>query len=168
MTIEPMTIEIAEATRIVPASAEDIFELLASPAQHALIDGSGTVKGVQRGTPERLSPGARFGMNMRIGAPYKILNEVVEFEEGRRIAWRHFAGHIWRYILEPLGPNTTQVTEMASFQEVATGLNYKVNANLVVRPEVKWNWTGSDDNFRNATGVGFNDTLFGMDAIYTF
>jgi len=111
MTIEPMTIEIAEATRIVPASAEDIFELLASPAQHALIDGSGTVKGVQRGTPERLSPGARFGMNMRIGAPYKILNEVVEFEEGRRIAWRHFAGHIWRYILEPLGPNTTQVTE---------------------------------------------------------
>jgi uncharacterized protein YndB with AHSA1/START domain len=111
MTTEPTTIEIAEATRIVPASAEDIFELLASPAQHALIDGSGTVKGAQRGTPERLSPGARFGMNMRIGAPYKILNEVVEFEEGRRIAWRHFAGHIWRYILEPLGPNTTQVTE---------------------------------------------------------
>ena len=28
---------------------------------------------------------------------------MVEFEEGRRIAWRHFAGHIWRYILEPLG-----------------------------------------------------------------
>ena len=111
MTAEPRTIEIAEATRIVPASAEDIFELLASPAQHALIDGSGTVKGAQRGTPERLSQGARFGMNMRIGAPYKILNEVVEFEEGRRIAWRHFGGHIWRYILEPLGPNATQVTE---------------------------------------------------------
>jgi hypothetical protein len=82
MTAEPRTIEIAEATRIVPASAEDIFELLASPAQHALIDGSGTVKGAQRGTPERLSQGARFGMNMRIGAPYKILNEVVEFEKG--------------------------------------------------------------------------------------
>ena len=48
---------------------------------------------------------------MRIGAPYKILNQVVEFEEGRRIAWRHFGGHIWRYILEPLGPNATQVTE---------------------------------------------------------
>ena len=61
MTTEPMTIEIAEATRIVPASAEDIFELLASPSQHALIDGSGTVKGAQRGTPERLSPGARNG-----------------------------------------------------------------------------------------------------------
>ena len=49
--------EIAEATRIVPASAEDIFELLATPAQHALIDGSGTVKGPKRGTPQRLSSG---------------------------------------------------------------------------------------------------------------
>ena len=46
-------------------------------------------------------------MKMKIGAPYKILNEVVEFEEGRRIAWRHFAGHIWRYILEPVGQNST-------------------------------------------------------------
>ena len=55
--------------------------------------------------------GTRFGMQMRWWAPYKILNEVVEFEEGRRIAWRHFAGHIWRYILEPLGPRATKVTE---------------------------------------------------------
>ncbi len=64
--------------------------------------------------------------------------------------------------------NTTQVTEMASFYEIATGLNYKVNANLIVRPEVKWNWTGSQEAFNNATGSNFNDTLFGMDAIYTF
>jgi hypothetical protein len=105
------TAEITEATRIVPASAEDIFELLATPAKHAMIDGSGTVRGTKRGTPQRLSFGARFGMNMRILGPYPIVNEVVEFEEGRRIAWRHFGGHIWRYILEPLGPNATQVTE---------------------------------------------------------
>jgi hypothetical protein len=64
--------------------------------------------------------------------------------------------------------NTTQVPEMASFYEVATGLNYKVNANFTVRPEVKWNWTGSQDAWNNATGGKFNDTLFGMDAIYTF
>ena len=68
-----------------PASADDIFELLATPAKHALIDGSGTVMGAQPRTPERLSPGAKFGMKMKIGAPYKILNQVVEFEEGRRI-----------------------------------------------------------------------------------
>ena len=101
----------AEATRIVPASAADIFELLATPAKHSLIDGSDTVVGVQPRTPERLSPGAKFGMNMKIGGRYKILNRVVEFEEGRRIAWRHFGGHIWRYILEPVGKNSTVVTE---------------------------------------------------------
>ena len=104
-------LEIAEATRIVPASAADIFELLATPARHSEIDGSGTVQGTQRGTTERLALGTKFGMNMRLGAPYRILNEVVEFEEDRRIAWRHFGGHVWRYILEPLGERATKVTE---------------------------------------------------------
>ena len=104
-------LEIAESTRIVPASAADIFELLATPARHSEIDGSGTVQGTQRGSPARLELGAKFGMQMRFGGPYKILNEVVEFEEDRRIAWRHFAGHIWRYTLEPLGPRATKVTE---------------------------------------------------------
>jgi uncharacterized protein YndB with AHSA1/START domain len=104
-------LEVAEATRIVPASAADIFELLATPARHHEFDGSGTVRGSRRGPPERLALGARFGMRMRFGAPYKIVNEVVEFEEGRRIAWRHFAGHVWRYTLEPLGPRATKVIE---------------------------------------------------------
>ena len=104
-------LETAESTRIVPASAADIFELLATPARHSEIDGSGTVQGTQRGTPARLVLGTKFGMNMRIGAPYKILNEVVEFEEDRRIAWRHFGGHVWRYTLEPLGERATKVTE---------------------------------------------------------
>ena len=102
---------IAESTRIVPASAADIFELLATPGRHHEIDGSGTVRGTQRRTPERLALGVRFGMRMRFWAPYRIQNEVVEFEEDRRIAWRHFAGHIWRYTLEPLGPRATRVTE---------------------------------------------------------
>jgi hypothetical protein len=49
-------------------------------------------------------------MAMRLGAPYKITNQVVEFEDGRQIAWRHFNGHIWRYIFEPVDGGT-QVTE---------------------------------------------------------
>jgi hypothetical protein len=102
---------VAHATRLIPAPSRAIFDLLASPAQHALIDGSGTVRDVQPGTPKRLSAGAKFGMQMRIGLPYKILNEVVEFEEGRWIAWRHFAGHVWRWTLEPVDANSTRVTE---------------------------------------------------------
>ena len=75
--------------------------MLATPALHSVIDGSGTVKGAQPRGPERLDLGARFGMEMNVKVDYKILNTVCEFEEGRRIAWRHFYGHIWRYILEP-------------------------------------------------------------------
>ena len=104
--------QLVTATRVVPAPASDIFALLATPARHAEIDGSGTVR-EPRGsrTPERLSLGATFGMSMRWGLPYSILNEVVEFEEDRLIGWRHFAGHIWRYRLEWLGPQSTKVTE---------------------------------------------------------
>ena len=90
-------LEIVESTRIVPASAADIFELLATPARHREIDGSGTVQGTHRGSPERLSLGRQVRHADAFGGPYKILNEVVEFEEDRRIGWRHFAGHIWRY-----------------------------------------------------------------------
>jgi hypothetical protein len=86
--------------RFIPAPASVIFDVLATPALHSVIDGSGTVSGEQPNGPQRLSAGARFGMNMKIGAPYRILNTVVEFEEGRRIAWRHFARHIWRYTLQ--------------------------------------------------------------------
>ncbi len=92
--------------RLIEAPAERIFEVLARPALHSVIDGSGTVRGEQPNGPERLSLGARFGMEMRIGAPYRILNRVTEFEEGRRIAWRHFSAHVWRYTLEPRGDST--------------------------------------------------------------
>ncbi|TKV28658.1 polyketide cyclase / dehydrase and lipid transport [Arthrobacter sp. NamB2] len=92
--------------RLIRAPAERIFEVLATPALHSVIDGSGTVRGEQPRGPARLSAGATFGMEMRIGAPYRILNRVVEFEEGRRIAWRHFSAHVWRYTLEPRGNGT--------------------------------------------------------------
>jgi len=106
-----MTSDIVSATRTVAAPAAAIFDLLATPRRHSEIDGSGSVRGVQDRTPERLSVGARFGMEMRIGLPYKILNEVVEFDEPTRIAWRHFGGHVWRYLLEPVDEEHTRVTE---------------------------------------------------------
>ena len=59
--------------RLVPAPPTAVFELLARPEQHGLIDGSGQVRGVQPRTPERLSLGAKFGMEMHWGLPYKIL-----------------------------------------------------------------------------------------------
>ena len=94
---------------VVPAPPSEVFALLADPRRHAEIDGSGTVKGTLSG-PDRLAPGATFGMRMRLGLPYVIRNEVVEFEEDRRIAWRHLGHHVWRYELEPVDGGT-RVTE---------------------------------------------------------
>ena len=101
----------ARAARIdIDAPAGDIFDLLADPSKHALLDGSGTVQELQSG-PERLSLGAHFGMGMRVKVPYRTDNTVVEFEEGRLIAWSHFNRHRWRYDLEPLDASSTRVTE---------------------------------------------------------
>jgi uncharacterized protein YndB with AHSA1/START domain len=98
-------------SRVIAADRRRIFDLLADPAQHAVFDGSGTVTRVQDGGPRRLSLGTRFGMEMKVGAPYKIRNTVVEFEEGARIAWRHFHGHRWRYQLTDVPGGGTRVTE---------------------------------------------------------
>lgn len=106
---------LVSAELFIAAPPETIFEVLAAPALHSVIDGSGTVKGAQLNGPVRLSSGARFGMDMKIKVDYKILNTVCEFEEGRRIAWRHFYGHVWRYVLTPTandaGVPGTLVTE---------------------------------------------------------
>ena len=98
------------ASRIIAAPPAKVFEVLADPAAHELIDGSGTVKGTREPSGTRLSLGARFGMKMKVGVPYGISNEVVEFEEGRLITWRHFGGHLWRWELEPV-EGGTKVTE---------------------------------------------------------
>ncbi len=93
------------AERVIRATPQAIFELLADPTQHARFDGSDTVKAA-RGDPQRLSLGAQFSMDMRIGLPYRITNTVVEFDEGRVIAWQHFARNVWRYELTPVDGGT--------------------------------------------------------------
>lgn len=94
----------------VAAPPEAVFDILTDPRQHPRIDGSGSVRGLVRG-PQRLRLGSRFGMRMRIGLPYLVSNRVVEYEENRRIGWRNFARHVWRYELEPLPDRVTRVTE---------------------------------------------------------
>ena len=98
------------ASTTIAAPPAVVFAILADPRQHARIDGSGSVRGSVSG-PDRLERGAEFGMDMKMfGLPYKITNKVVEYEPARRIAWRHFGGHRWRYELEPVDGGT-RVTE---------------------------------------------------------
>lgn len=94
----------------VRAPAQRVFDLLADPARHPVLDGSGSVRSVVRG-PDRLHQGARFTMAMRLVLPYAMVNRVVEFDEGRRIAWTHVSGAVWCYELEPTGPASTRAVE---------------------------------------------------------
>ena len=103
---------IATVERLIVAPASAIFDLLANPARHQEIDGSGTVKGVPDGGDggaQRLALGSKFGMSMKMGIGYTMENTVVEFEENVRIAWQprptqtvmawFVGGRIWRYQL---------------------------------------------------------------------
>ena len=94
----------------IDAPASTIFRLLAVPNRHPEFDGSGTVKGQFTGD-QYLYLGAKFGMKMKLGIRYRIINTVVEFKENEVIAWRHLGRWVWRYELKELSPNKTLVTE---------------------------------------------------------
>ncbi len=99
------------ASRRIEATADKIFEVLTDASLHPVIDGSDSVKGARGDRDHRLTMGSRFGMNMRLGIPYMITNEVVEFEPNRLIAWRHVGRHRWRFELQPTDDGATRVTE---------------------------------------------------------
>ena len=98
-------------SKVIQAPASAIFDAIADPSMHPRIDGSGMVQAARDDAPQRLTMGAGFGMDMKLGVPYKISNTVVEFEEGRLLAWRHFGGHRWRWQLESIDAVSTRVTE---------------------------------------------------------
>jgi uncharacterized protein YndB with AHSA1/START domain len=97
--------DVVSVERVIAAPANRIFDLLADPDRHHDIDGSGSVRDA-KAKPTRLTTGAQFGMAMQLGVKYSTLNEVIEFDEGKRIAWqtrpaggfqgRFFGGRIWR------------------------------------------------------------------------
>ena len=91
----------------ISATPAQVFALLADPAGHVLLDGSGTVRASRAGNPPLLELGSRFGMDMHLGVPYRMQNTVVEFEQDRRIAWQQGWGrHVWRYELTPTDNGT--------------------------------------------------------------
>jgi uncharacterized protein YndB with AHSA1/START domain len=108
-----------EATKVVSAECDvaadagTIFELIADPAQQPRWDGNDNCAGAPAGQRVR-AVGDVFTMNLTTGAPRE--NHVVEFDEGRLIAWRPSEpgspppGHLWRWRLEPIDGGHTRVT----------------------------------------------------------
>jgi uncharacterized protein YndB with AHSA1/START domain len=91
--------QMVSVERQIAFPASEIFAILADPARHSEIDGSGMVQAV-RGDASTLAMGSKFGMDMKFGpVPYKISSTVVEFEQDKLIAWAHVGKHRWRYEL---------------------------------------------------------------------
>ncbi|MGE3243736.1 MAG: outer membrane beta-barrel protein, partial [Pirellulales bacterium] len=59
--------------------------------------------------------------------------------------------------------------ESQSFYEITGGVNYRPHANLVFRPEIRYNWTPGENAANSAYGINdWNNTVFAIDAIATF
>lgn len=106
--------DVVTVERTIPAPASAIFALLRDPVRHREIDGSGTVRDA-KGEHGELELGSSFGMSMKMGMPYSMVNKVIEYEPDRRIAWQtrgpgaiggRVGGRVWRYELEPVEGGT--------------------------------------------------------------
>ena len=104
---------VVSASREIAAAASRIFELIADPAQQPQWDGNDNLADAEPGQRVH-GVGDVFTMTLTGGAIRE--NHVVEFDEGRRIAWtpseagRRPPGHLWRWELESLGVSRTRVT----------------------------------------------------------
>lgn len=96
-------------SRVIPATPAAIFRIIDDPSMHPAIDGSGTVRG-SRQPSRHLQLGDSFSMDMKMGMPYRMRSKVVEHTADQQIAWAHFGGHRWRFVLEPTEGGTL-VTE---------------------------------------------------------
>jgi len=105
--------QVVSASREIAAGADRIFQLIADPAEQPRWDGNENLAKADAGQRVR-TVGDVFAMTLLNGAVRE--NHVVEFDEGRRIAWtpsepgQRPPGHLWRWELEPLGDTSTRVT----------------------------------------------------------
>ncbi|TDE88341.1 polyketide cyclase [Occultella glacieicola] len=112
---------VVSAGREISCAAGPIFDLIADPSQQPRWDGNDNLAQAPAGQRVRAA-GDVFTMTLTKGQVRE--NHVVEFEEGRRIAWRPSEpgkqppGHLWRWELEALGPSRTRVTHTYDWTEL--------------------------------------------------
>jgi uncharacterized protein YndB with AHSA1/START domain len=114
--------QVVSAARTIAAPAERIFELIADPARQPEWDGNNNLEHAPAGQRVR-AVGDVFTMVLTSDGAVRE-NHVVEFEEGRRIAWRPAPvgeappGHLWRWELEPIDEAQTLVTHTYDWTEL--------------------------------------------------
>jgi hypothetical protein len=112
-------------TKLINAPADTIFGILADPAKHAAIDGTGWVREpvdghrlTRKGQIFRMAmyhPNANFPIKT-----YETANRIVDYAPPLTISWEtghdpagdgnlEFGGWFWRYDLRPIDQSRTQV-----------------------------------------------------------
>lgn len=105
--------KVVGATLDISTAADRIFELVADPAQQPRWDGNDNLAEAAAGQRVR-GVGEVFTMTLTNGNVRE--NHVVEFDDGRLIAWLPSEpgspppGHLWRWELESLNATHTRVT----------------------------------------------------------
>jgi opacity protein-like surface antigen len=56
----------------------------------------------------------------------------------------------------------------ASYQEVTAGINYKPHANVIIRPEYRYNFGNAPLTSANGNTIPNDVSVFGIDAIITY
>lgn len=113
--------QVVTASRDIAAGAGQIFELIADPSQQPRWDGNNNLAEASAGQRVR-GVGDVFAMRLVRGVVRE--NHVVEFEEGRRIAWlpsepgQKPPGHLWRWELEPIDEAHTRVTHTYDWSQL--------------------------------------------------
>jgi uncharacterized protein YndB with AHSA1/START domain len=104
---------IVHASAVISAPAATIFALIADPARQPEWDGNDNLASAAEGQRVH-AVGDTFAMATKKNVVR--INRVVEFEEGRRIAWKPSAagepepGHLWRWELAPQPDGSTLAT----------------------------------------------------------
>jgi uncharacterized protein YndB with AHSA1/START domain len=104
--------KVVTASRVIAADPGAIFEWIADPARQPEWDGNDNLASAAPGQRVR-GVGDTFTTLLTRGTTR--VNHVVEFVEGRRIAWQPSEpdheppGHLWRWELDPQGDAATLV-----------------------------------------------------------
>jgi uncharacterized protein YndB with AHSA1/START domain len=121
MTRQDEPMRVVSASRDIEAAAGQLFELIADPSQQPRWDGNDNLSAAAPGQRVK-RVGDMFEMTNTSGRVRE--NHIVEFEEGRLIAWRPSEpgkkppGHLWRWELESLDAGRTRVTHTYDWREL--------------------------------------------------
>ena len=121
MTTEGEAPRVVSSSRTVAASADRIFDLIADPVQQLRWDGNDNLAKAAAGQRVR-ALGDVFSVTTTKGNVRD--NHVVEFVEGRRIAWlptepgQQPPGHLWRWELDGIDSSSTLVTHTYDWTEL--------------------------------------------------